>query len=48
MMIGPMMVVVDEIPSVDVLLGMDVIRFGKFTIERKPDGGTLFTFDMNV
>ena len=48
MMIGPMMVVVDEIPSVDVLLGMDVIRFGKFTIERKPDGGTRFTFDIKT
>jgi hypothetical protein len=33
---------------VDVLLGMDVISSGKFTIERKADGGTLFTFDMNL
>lgn len=45
---GPIVVVVHELPSVDVLIGMDVISIGKLTIERKPDGGTLFTFDMNI
>lgn len=27
---------------------MDVISAGTFTIRRKPDGGTLFTFDLNL
>ena len=45
---GPILVAVQELPSTDVLLGMNVILGGKFTIERKPDGGTLFTFDMNL
>ena len=45
---GPLLVAVHELPSVDVLIGMDVISTGTFTIRRKPDGGTLFTFDMNV
>ena len=45
---GPIVVAVHELPSVDVLIGMDVISTGTFTIRRKPDGGTLFTFDMNV
>lgn len=45
---GPLLVAVHELPSVDVLIGMDVISIGKFLIERKPDGGTRFTFDMNV
>lgn len=45
---GPITVAVHDLPSVDVLIGMDVICTGKLTIEPKPDGGTLFTFDMNV
>ena len=45
---GPVSVAVRELPSTDVLLGMDIISIGKFTIERKPDGGTRFTFDLNL
>lgn len=45
---GPILVAVQEIPTVDILLGMNVILGGKFSIERKPDGGTRFTFDMNL
>lgn len=45
---GPIAVAIQPLPSVDVLLGMNVILGGTFTIRRKPDGGTLFTFDMNV
>ena len=45
---GPIVVAVHELPSVDVLIGMDVISIGKLTIERKPDGGTRFTFDLNT
>lgn len=45
---GPIAVAVQPLPSVDVLLGMNVILGGTFTIRRKPDGGTLFTFDMNL
>lgn len=45
---GPMRVAVHELPTHDVLLGMDIIRIGNFTIERKPDGGTRFTFDLNI
>lgn len=45
---GPIRVAVRELPSTDVLIGMDVISNGTFAIRRKPDGGTLFTFDMNI
>lgn len=45
---GPVAVAVQELPSTDVLIGMDVISAGMFTIKRKPDGGTLFTFDLNL
>lgn len=45
---GPIAVAVQNLPSVDVLLGMDVISSGTFTIERKPDGGTRFTFVLNL
>lgn len=45
---GPIAVAVQDLPSTDVLLGMDVISSGTFSIRRKPDGGTLFTFDLNV
>ena len=44
---GPLVVAVHELPSVDVLIGMDIISIGKLAIERKPDNGTLFTFDIN-
>lgn len=43
---GPIAVAIHELPTVDVLLGMDVISIGTFTIKRKPDGGTLFTFEL--
>jgi hypothetical protein len=42
---GPIPVAVRELPSADVLLGMDVISIGTFTLRRKPDGGSLFTFE---
>lgn len=42
---GPIAVAIHELPSADVLLGMDVISIGTFMLRRKPDGGTLFTFD---
>ena len=45
---GPIVVAVQELPSTDVLLGMNVILGGTFAIQRKEDGGTLFTFDMNL
>ena len=46
---GPIDVAIDVLPEgIDVLIGMDVISIGTLTIRRKPDGGTLFTFDMNV
>lgn len=45
---GPIAVAVQELPSIDVLLGMNVIMSGTFTLERKPDGGTRFTFSMNL
>jgi len=45
---GPIHMAVHDLPNTDVLIGMDVISCGTFTIRRKPDGGTLFTFDMNV
>lgn len=45
---GPIEMAVHELPSVDVLIGMDVISIGKLTIERKADGGTRFTFDLNI
>lgn len=46
--IGPIRMAVHELPSVDVLIGMDIISMGTFHLERKPDGGTLFTFDLNL
>lgn len=45
---GPIEMAVHKLPSTDVLIGMDVISIGTLTIRRKPDGGTLFTFDMNI
>ena len=45
---GPIQMAVHDLPSTDVLIGMDIISMGKFTIERKPDGGTRFTFDLNL
>lgn len=45
---GPIEMAVHELPSVDVLIGMDVISIGKLTIERKADGGTRFTFDLGI
>ena len=41
---GPLPVAVKELPSTDVLLGMDVISIGTFLLEPKPDGGTKFMF----
>ena len=41
---GPIEMAVHELPSVDVLIGMDVISIGKMIIEPKPDGGTKFMF----
>lgn len=46
MAVGPLYVAVHDLPSIDVLIGMDVISFGTLKLERKPDGGTRFTFDM--
>jgi len=44
---GPIEVAIDVLPEgIDVLIGMDVISIGRLTIERKPDGGTLFTFSI--
>ena len=43
---GPIAAAIHELPSVDVILGMDVISIGTFTLRRKPDGGTLFTFEL--
>lgn len=43
---GPIEVAVHDLPSVDVLIGMDVISLGTLTIEPKPDGGTRFTFTL--
>lgn len=41
---GPFRMAVHELPSVDVLIGMDIISMGRFLLERKPDGGTKFMF----
>lgn len=43
---GPFYMAVQELPSTDVLIGMDVISMGRFLLERKPDGGTKFTFTL--
>ena len=41
---GPIPVAVHDLPSTDVLIGMDVICTGRFLLEPKPDGGTKFMF----
>lgn len=41
---GPIRMAVHELPSTDVLIGMDIISMGRFQLERKPDGGTKFMF----
>lgn len=43
---GPIHMVVHDMPSTDVLIGMDIITAGKFSLEHKPDGGTRFTFSI--
>ena len=43
---GPFYMAVHDLPSTDVLIGMDVISMGTFHLERKPDGGTRFTFTL--
>ena len=48
MVAGPFYMAVHELPSTDVLIGMDVISMGTFLLERKPDGGTRFTFELNI
>jgi len=45
---GPIHMAVHDLPSTDVLIGMDVISTGRLTIERKADGGTRFTFDLGI
>jgi len=44
--LGPLYMAVQDLPSTDVLIGMDVISMGRFLLERKPDGGTRFTFTL--
>ena len=44
----PMLVAVNDLPNVDMLLGMNFILGGRLTIERKADGGTRFTFDLGI
>lgn len=46
--VGPIRMAVHELPSTDVLIGMDIISMGTLLLERKPDGGTKFTFDLNI
>lgn len=41
---GPIRMAVHELPSTDVLIGMDIISMGRFLLEPKPDGGTKFMF----
>ena len=43
---GPFYMAVHDLPSTDVLIGMDIISMGTFKLERKPDGGTRFTFTL--
>lgn len=43
---GPIAVAVQDMPVSQVLLGMDIISIGTFLLERKPDGGTRFTFTL--
>lgn len=44
--VGPLYMAVHDLPSTDVLIGMDIISMGTFLLERKPDGGTRFTFKL--
>ena len=44
--IGPVRMAIHNLPSTEVLIGMNIITAGKFLLERKPDGGTRFSFTL--